>query len=168
MKGSSRGAPSVNDVSSRVPVRRDFVYSSMIFREPESVFRVHALVSHSHAVDIAALELFAGSFCGCLVEAGEARPVEGLVAFLHALGERIRGGKHGGGLELRGTQVLLGLVFALEGTNLDEPPAVRAGLRHGALRLCEIAPGRFGSGGNDNRGRLRRRDHDCAGRSQQL
>ena len=64
---------------------------------------VDPLVLKGHAFEVAALELPAGDFRCLLVEAAKARPVERLVTFLHALGERVRRSKRGASLELRFT-----------------------------------------------------------------
>ena len=99
-----------------------------------------------HALEVAALELAAGGFGGCLLlEAGEAGAVQRLVALLDALGEGILAGKRGVQFELCIAQMLLGVVLVVEGADLDEPAAMRVkrpgrygGFEFGGLRVGDL------------------------------
>src|ERR1700730_1695135 len=95
------------------------------------------------AIEIVAFEWLAGGVGGLFVEAGEAGAIERLVAFEHALGERIGGGELVAHFAPRRAQMLLGLVFAGIGADLDQPAAAGAGLRFG---LCRLSFGGLGAG----------------------
>src|SRR5712671_6758123 len=77
-------------------------------------------VLQGHAADVVALELLAGGFGLAFLEPGKARPIEGLVAFGHRLGEGIGAGEHALGFALRRVEALLGLAGGLEGADLDD------------------------------------------------
>ena len=80
-----------------------------------------ALISNRHTIDLATLEQFAGRFGRRSVEPDEAGAVISLLAFLHPLGERVRGRKYSRDFQLRRVEVLLGLVFSLISADLNEP-----------------------------------------------
>src|ERR1700683_4560587 len=90
-----------------------------------------------YAIEIVAFELLAGGVGGRFGEAGEAGAIERLVALEHPLGERISGGKLVADFALRRAQMLLGLVFARIGADLDQPAAVGADLRR-RLGFCRL------------------------------
>src|SRR5580693_7746307 len=101
-----------------------------------------------YAIEIVAFELLAGGVGGFFVEAGEAGAIERLVALEHALGERIGGGELVVDFALRGAQMLLGLVFAGIGADLDQPAAVGADLRR-RFGLCRLGFSGLGAGRRD-------------------
>src|ERR1700720_4652253 len=94
-----------------------------------------------YAIEIVAFELLAGGVGSFFVEAGEAGAIERLVALEHALGERIGGGELVADFAPRRAQMLLGLVFARIGADLDQPAAAGAELRR------RFGLYRFGFGG---------------------
>src|ERR1700682_339524 len=94
-------------------------------------FILGSSVLDRYAIEIVAFELLAGRVGGRFVEAGEAGAIERLVALEHALGERIGGGKLVADFALRRAQMLLGLVLAGIGADLDQPAATGADLRFG-------------------------------------
>ena len=117
-------------------------------------------VLQRHALEVAALELTADGFGGgLLVEPGEAGAVERLIAFLHALGERVLGTECGVQLDLRRAQMLLGVVLVVEGADLDQPAAMHVN-RRGWDRGFE--PGGLGVG-NLGAVRFKRRLLDLGG-----
>src|SRR3981189_3835465 len=88
-------------------------------------------VLQGHAADVVALELLAGGFGLAFLEPGKARPIEGLVAFGHRLGEGIGAGEHALGFALRRVEALLGLAGGLECADLDDPAATGPALAGG-------------------------------------
>src|SRR6185437_4538142 len=101
-----------------------------------------ASIPDGQAVDIAALEFFAGGFRHCFVEAGEAGPIKRLVTLLQALGERIGACQEARDLEARFAQMLLGFVFTFERADLNDPAAACPNLRGRRLGLRDIDLGR--------------------------
>src|SRR5580700_4712413 len=99
-----------------------------------------SLVLDRYAIEIVAFELLAGGVGGLFVEAGEAGAIERFVALEHALGERIGGGKLVAHFAPCRAQMLLGLVFAGIGADLDQPAAAGADLRR-RFGLCRVGFG---------------------------
>src|SRR5580700_10602019 len=146
----SRGFRTLNNATHCTPPRlpRFLILGSIL----ESIFGSSVL--DRYAIEIVAFELLAGGVGGRFVEAGEAGAIERLVALEHALGERIGGCELVADFAPRRAQMLLGLVFARIGADLDQPAAAGAGLR---LGLYRFGFGRLGFGGL-GAGRRRRRD----------
>src|SRR6201996_301228 len=82
------------------------------------------LILERQAGEIAAFELAAGGLGGRLVEAGEARAVERLVALLHLLGKRIGGGERLANLAAGFAQMLASFLLAVIGADLNDPSAM--------------------------------------------
>src|SRR5580704_3932251 len=104
-----------------------------------------SLVLDRYAIEIVAFELLAGGVGGLFVEAGEAGAIERFVALEHALGERIGGGKLVAHFAPCRAQMLLGLVFAGIGADLDQPAAAGADLRR-RFGLGRLGFGRLWAG----------------------
>src|SRR5580693_7013865 len=128
-KGCSRVASALRTTLTRLPSR--LPGSSVLDR---------------YAIEIVAFELLAGGIGGFFVETGKTGAIERLVALEHALGERIGGGELVADFGPRRAQMLLGLVFARIGADLDQPAAAGAELRR-RLGPCRLGFDRFDSDG---------------------
>src|ERR1700675_1486967 len=130
----SRGLPTPNNATHCTPPRlpRFFILGSSVLDR--------------YTIEIVAFELLAGGIGGFFVEAGEAGAIERLVALEYALGERIGGGELVADFAPRRAQMLLGLVFARIGADLDQPAAAGAELRR-RFGLCRLGFGGLGFDG---------------------
>src|SRR5689334_25093310 len=96
------------------------------------------LVLDRHAGDLAFLQRLAGSLGLVAIEAGEARPIVGLVALGDRLGERIGAAEQALGLALRLVEVLLRLGLGAERADLNAPAHSRRRARLLGLRLGRV------------------------------
>src|ERR1700719_3855343 len=139
----SRGFRTLNNATHCTPPRlpRFLIFDSILGSILASIFGSSVL--DRYAIEIVAFELLAGGIGGFFVEAGEAGAIERLVALEHALGERIGGGELVAHFGPRRAQMLLGLVFARIGADLDQPAAAGADLRR-RFGLCRLGFDGFG------------------------
>src|SRR5580693_3554220 len=104
--------------------RRDPDFISFFVARNSYRFVTPVLILDRDAGEVAAPQLLAGFLGLALVETGKARPIVGLVALGHGLGERICVAERAH-LALRRIEMLLGFALGAERADLDDPAGMR-------------------------------------------